>query len=140
MENLPISLQRVIKRESYLEHAVRGLPNLGSRPDNNSFSSEVLKIYNAFELYGNNLYQLENDRIKGLSSRSLGGGSPMKTPSFPLCKEAMVNAICEDDFSDYPMAAGDEESRKQISEYLKREGFDFSTLNNKNFEKKQVEK
>ena len=124
MGELPKSLQRVVEKESHLERAVRGLPNLGSRPDNQRFSPEVLRIYNAFELYGNNLYELENDRIKGLSSRSLGGGSPMKTPSFPLCREALIDTIVEDDLSDYPMAAGDEQSRKEISEYLKREGFE----------------
>lgn len=117
------SLQRVIEKNPKLETFVRGLPNLGERYDGTPFSTEVLKIYNAFELYGNDLYILENDRIKNLSSRSLGGGSPMRTPAFPLCKEALIEEIQRDNLSDYPMAAGDEISRKIIAEYLKKEGF-----------------
>ena len=73
---------------------------------------------------------MENDRIKGLSSRSLGGGSPMRTPAFPLCKEALIDVIEQDRLSDYPMAAGDEESRKIILEYLIKEGIDNYFENN----------
>lgn len=123
MVEIPKSLSRVIEKNPSLESFVRGLPNLGGREDGNPFSPEVLKIYDAFGLYGNDLYELENDRIKGLSSRSLGGGSPMRTPAFPLCKEALIDVIEQDRLSDYPMAAGDEESRKIILEYLIKEGF-----------------
>lgn len=123
MQKLLNSLKRVIESEPILETFVRGLPNLGRREDGEPFSPEVLKIYNAFELYGNDLYVLENDRIKNLSSRSLGGGSPMRTPAFPLCKEALIEEIQLDKLSDYPMAAGDEKSRKIIAEYLIKEGF-----------------
>lgn len=117
------SLARVLEVQPQLRHSVRGLPNLGYKGEYEPFSPEVLKIYNAFELYGNGLYSLENDKIRGLSSRSLGGGSPMKTAAFPPCKEALINTIIEDDLSEYPMAAGDEDSRKQIAKYLIREGF-----------------
>lgn len=123
MPNLPSSLKRVIEKEPNLEHFVRGLPNLGKSKNNNKFSPEVEKIYNAFELYGNELYKLENDKIKGRSSRSLGGGSPMRTEAFSLCKEELIKLILEDKLSDYPMAAGDQYSRKIIAEYLEKEGF-----------------
>ncbi len=123
MENLPKSLRRVLEVDAQLATSVRGLPNLGNRLNNQPFSKEVSKIYDIFELYGNNLYELENDRIKGLNSRSLGGGSPMKTKSFPLCKEALQKVILEDDLSEYPMAAGDEKSREIILDYLIKEGF-----------------
>lgn len=123
MVDFPKSLSRVIEKNPNLASFVRGLPNLGGREDGNPFSPEVLKIYDAFGLYGNELYELENDKIKGLSSRSLGGGSPMRTPAFPLCKEALLDAIEQDRLSDYPMAAGDEDSRKVILDYLIKEGF-----------------
>lgn len=123
MSKLPKSLLRVIEKYPTLEHFVRGLPNLGERIDGQPFSSEVLKIYDAFSLYGNDLYALENERIKGLSSRSLGGGSPMRTPAFPLCKESLIEMLEQDSLSDYPMAAGDEESREIILDYLIQEGF-----------------
>ncbi len=123
MKEIPESLQRVIKTDPSTESFVRGLPDLGVNRVSKEFSREVNKIYNAFELYGNKLYVLEKEELKNRRSRSLGGGSPMKTPSFPLCKEAAIELLEEDDLSDYPMAAGDEESRKAIAEYLKQEGF-----------------
>lgn len=123
MQSMPDSLKQIIERNPILEHHVRGLPNLGKNLIDGQFSKEVSKIYDAFELYGNDLYELENEEIKNISSRSLGGGSPMRTSSFPLCKEALINVICSDELSDYPMAAGDEEARKIILEYLKQEGF-----------------
>lgn len=120
---MPDSLKQIIERKPILEHHVRGLPNLGENLIDGQFSKEVSKIYDAFELYGNDLYELENEKIKNISSRSLGGGSPMRTSSFPLCKEALINVICSDEAFGYPMAAGDEESREIILEYLKQEGF-----------------
>ncbi len=123
MGSLIKSLNRVIEIDSKLAVNVRGLPNLGRRLDKQSFSKEVSKIYDVFELYGNNLYELENDRIRGLSSRSLGGGSPMKTKTFPLCRKVLQQVLLEDDLSEYPMAAGDEKSREEIVDYLIREGF-----------------
>ncbi len=123
MQSIPDSLKRVIEKNPILEHPVRGLPNLGENLVDGHFSKEVSKIYDAFGLYGNDLYALENERIKNISSRSLGGGSPMRTPAFPLCKEALIKIIDSDELSDYPMAAGDEESRITILEYLKQEGF-----------------
>ena len=47
----------------------------------------------------------------------------MKTSIFPLCKEKMIDFISFDDMSEYPLAAGDEEARKEIVEYLLKEGF-----------------
>lgn len=123
MVELPKSLYRVIEKNPILESFVRGLPNLGEREDGKPFSPEVLKIYDAFSLYGNDLYVLENEKIKGLTSRSLGGGSPMRTKSFPLCKRALIEEIEQDKLSDYPMAAGDEKSREIILDYLIKEGF-----------------
>lgn len=122
--SLPKSLQRVVEVNPSIEHFVRGLPNLGKPLNSDTFSPEVDKIANVFELYGNELYALENDRIKGRSSRSLGGGSPMRTPAFPLCKEELLKVIEQDALSDYPMAAGDEDARKVIADYLIAEGFD----------------
>lgn len=123
MTNSISSLERILEIHPQLGYDIRGLPSLGYKGENEPFSPAVLKIYKAFGLYGNSLYELENDKIKELSSRSLGGGSPMKTTAFPLCKEALISTIIEDELSDYPMAAGDEKSREEIAEYLIREGF-----------------
>ena len=133
MQNIPDSLKRIVEKNPNLKNRVRGLPNLGKNLVDGNFSKEINKIYNAFELYGNELYLLENEKIKNISSRSLGGGSPMETAPFPLCKEALIDIINSNELSAYPMAAGDEDSRKIILEYLKHEGFksngDFSEDN-----------
>ncbi len=123
MSDIPESLKRVVERNPEVEHFVRGLPNLGKNRVTGEFSPEVAKINDAFGLYGNELYALENDRIRNRSSRSLGGGSPMRTKAFPLCTEELVRTITEDGLSDYPMAAGDEKSREIITDYLIQEGF-----------------
>lgn len=117
------SLDRLYEFDPLLKNKVHGLPNLGSRLGESEFSPEVKKIYDAFSIYGNDLYQLENEKIKGIETKSLGGGSPMKTTIFPSCKEKMLEAINSDDMSDYPLSAGDEESRKEIVSYLLKEGF-----------------
>ena len=122
MNDLPESLLRVIERNPKLEKIVRGLPDLGGRENFEPFSPEVLKIYNSFELYGNDLYSLETDKTKDIKTKSLGGGSPMKTDPFPLCKEELIKAM-DEDLSEYPLAAGDEESREKILGYLEKEGF-----------------
>ena len=98
MQNMPDSLKRIIEKSPNLEHRVRGLPNLGENLIDGQFSKEVSKIYDAFGLYGNELYSLENERIRNISSRSLGGGSPMRTSAFPLCKEALINIIKKNNF------------------------------------------
>lgn len=123
MSEIPESLRRVCETHPEVAQKVRGLPNLGRNLATGSFSPEVAKIYDAFGLYGNELYVLENDRIKDRPSRSLGGGSPMETKPFPLCTEALIKTITEEGLSDYPMAAGDETSREIITDYLKQEGF-----------------
>lgn len=123
METNSKALESFLENNLLLRQKVRGLPNLGMRLGGISFSKEVNKIYEAFSVYGNDLYQLENDKIKNLSTRSLGGGSPMKTTIFPPCKEKMIETIKFDDMSEYPLAAGDEESRREIVKYLEKEGF-----------------
>lgn len=107
MQNIPDSLKRIVEKNPNLKNRVRGLPNLGKNLVDGNFSKEINKIYNAFELY-----LLENEKIKNISSRSLGGGSPMETAPFPLCKEALIDIINSNELSAYPMAAGDEDSRK----------------------------
>ncbi len=124
MKTNSTALEKFIENHQYLETETRGLPDLGQSMNNDTFSKDVKKVEDAMSLYGNNLYRLEDERIKGMETRSLGGGSPMKTKVFPPAKEAMLDVIMLDDMSEYPKAAGDKNSRKKITEYLKREGFE----------------
>ncbi|MFA5696484.1 MAG: pyridoxal phosphate-dependent aminotransferase [Bacilli bacterium] len=124
MNQLSESLKRVIEVNPILESFVRGLPDLGTRLDRTEFSDEVKKIYDVFSIYGNGLYELLNDKIRDIPSKSLGGGSPMKTPPFPLSQKRLIDSITFDDMSEYPMAAGDDKSKREIVEYLIKEGFE----------------
>ena len=123
MYPIPSSLERLFENQPSIKNKVRGLPNLGSRIDGTGFSKDVKKIADVFSIYGNELYQLENERLKSMETRSLGGGSPMRTPIFPLCQNKMLETILSNDMSEYPLAAGDESSRKEIVKYLEKEGF-----------------
>lgn len=130
-DNLPESLKGVIREHPILENSIRGLPNLGQRLDGTSFSPDVKRIYDAFGIYGNGLYDLINDSNRDMLTKSLGGGSPMKTLPFPPSQQAMIDSIANDDMSEYPLAAGDEKSRKEVAEYLHKEGFS-SEINEEN--------
>ena len=123
MEKYNQSLQRLLSFNSLLENKIRGLPYLGTNLHNNGFSKEVKKIESVFRVYGNELHELENPRIENIKTRSLGGGSPMENEAFPPCKRKLKNLINSEFLSEYPLAAGDEESRNEIVEYLKKEGF-----------------
>lgn len=117
------SLERVFEVHPKLRTKVRGLPDLGKQADGKDFSHEVKKIYNMFSLYGNDLYSIANPKLEGMDSRSLGGGSPMKTPIFAPSKNKMMEVLTNDDMYEYPLAAGDEKSRQEVLEYLLKEGF-----------------
>ena len=123
MSNLPESIKRVIEINPVLESFIRGLPDLGSRVDGKPFSPEVKKIHDAFGIYGNGLYDLLEFSNKDMPTKSLGGGSPMKTPPFPPSQKKLIETITGEDLSEYPMAAGDENSKTEILEYLIKEGF-----------------
>lgn len=126
------SLNIFLERNPKLIEVVRGLPDLGSRLDGNEFSKEVKKIYNSFSIYGNRLYSISKKDSPEVKTKSLGGGSPMKTEPFPLCKQRLFEAI-SDDFSEYPLAAGDENARSEVAEYLIKEGFSsFDEVDKKN--------
>lgn len=127
------SLKRLYEFNPKIKHKIRGLPDLGKKSNGNDFSWEVQKIYNMFSLYGNDLYKINNPKLSSIDSRSLGGGSPMKTKIFGPCKDKMIEFLKFDDMHEYPLAAGDETSRKEVLEYLKHEGikrFDDLSIDN----------
>lgn len=123
MKELISSIERLLEMRPKLREKVRGLPDLGKKLYGEDFSCEVRKMQSLFNVYGNELHELDNEYIKNLESRSLGGGSPMKSKSFPPCKEALKQAIDYEYLSEYPLAAGDEMAREEIVGYLNKEGF-----------------
>ncbi|MEG0826481.1 MAG: hypothetical protein RR404_03315, partial [Bacilli bacterium] len=106
MMELNESLKRIIDKYPNLETATRGLPDLGNGYNNEGFSYETNKIYNLFKVYGNELYQLLDDEMKDIPTKSLGGGSPMKTKPLPLGQKKLLEQLTEVKFSVYPGGAG----------------------------------
>jgi len=123
MEKLVGSIERLLEEKPTLREKIKGLPSLGQRLYGGDFSPEVSKIKKVFNVYGNELQELDNEMTKNMESKSLGGGSPLKCEPFPPCKERLKETIEYEYLSEYPLAAGDENAREEVVEYLIKEGF-----------------
>ena len=100
------------------KHKKQGFPNIGNRRDQLPFSEAVQKIEEAWYFYDTELYQLKNKK----NIIKFGSGDPMDYKPFPLCIKQMKKALSKK-MHTYPAAAGDEERRECIANYLKKEGF-----------------
>ena len=123
------SIKRVLERYPLLAKKQRGLPDIGRRADSNSFSKPIDIISESFKVYGNALHKLETKEMKNKPSNSLGGGSPMETKPFPMSIKKIKECLKLKTLFWYPLAAGDEEARKEILEYLKKENFPLDQKN-----------
>ena len=56
METNSKALEQFIEENNNLSHKVRGLPDLGGSALGGEFTGEVKKAYDAFSVYGNELY------------------------------------------------------------------------------------
>lgn len=101
----------------------RGLPSVGSNPVLHSFSPDVEKINEAFKVYGNENYHLDKLIDETLPKNSLGGGSPLYYKPFPLCVSFMKESFRKFNYSEYPLAAGEEYYRQCVIEYLKQDNY-----------------
>lgn len=100
----------------------KGLPYLGTGTENGKFSGYTGKVAEAFNLLGNHLDSLINEKNKEITSRYLIGGDPVEYDMFPLCKEYMEECLERKDLYSYTSAQGDEATKKEIIEYFKKEG------------------
>ena len=96
----------------------RGFPNLGTRKDKKEYSSSVRKIEEAWDIYDCQLYTWANEN----KIVNLGNGNPLKYKPF---KGALNNLYrkFKTNMYEYGAAAGDEEDREKIAQYLIKEGF-----------------
>lgn len=101
----------------------KGLPYLGVGVENGNFSGYTGKVAEAFEWLGNGIEKLKNEKNRELPLRYLIGGDPLKYPMFPMCKEYMLECLNREDLYSYTSAQGDSDTKNEIVEYLKREGF-----------------
>lgn len=116
-------IEMFLKENSDLLVKRRGLPSVGNNPINLTFSAEVEKINGGFKIYGNEIYQLDKQIDKTLPKNSLGGGSPASFPPFPVCLTYMKESLKHFNYSEYPLAAGENFYKKQVVDYLKNDGF-----------------
>lgn len=95
-----------------------GFPNIGKRLDNKAFGDVVRKIEKSWYFYDTDLYNIKtkDEIIK------LGSGNPLNYKPFPISIDYLKKQLKEPLYG-YPPAAGSEEHRQIISDYLIREGF-----------------
>lgn len=96
---------------------IRTFPDVGKRQDGKQFSKEVKEIYNVFKISNNAIKHDEEKIIK------LSGGNPLNYKPFKLCKKYLKQVLNKKNIYKYPAAAGDENYRNMIADYLLKEGF-----------------
>lgn len=101
-----------------LKEKKRGFPNLGKRQDKKEYSNGVKNIEEAWKFYDIELYSYNNKN----KIVNLGTGNPIKCKPFPGSIKSIRKKL-KTNLYDYQAAAGDENDRKKIAEYLIAEGF-----------------
>lgn len=97
-----------------------GLPNIGKRLDGEDFNPAVDKIARAINYYG---YEVRDENIVEIPDTDLGSGNPLCFKPFPPAVQAMIKSLQEELMYRYPYTEGSDEIRKQLLEYVEREGF-----------------
>lgn len=117
------SITKFLTENDGLKNKRRGLPSVGKNPILSSFSTEIEPIIEAFKIYGNEIYKLDEIIDRKLPKNSLGGGSPADFEPFPLCISYMKKSFLKFKYSEYPLASGEEVYKRNVEEYLKKEKF-----------------
>lgn len=97
-----------------------GLPNIGKRLDGENFNPTVDKIARAINYYG---YEVRDENIVEIPDTDLGSGNPLCFQAFPPSVQAMIKSLQEELMYRYPYTEGSDVIRKQLLEYVEREGF-----------------
>ncbi len=120
MGNEMLSLKRILNRYEYLKDRKIGFPYIGSRSDGESFSKEVKKVADGFELYDSLISTLNNDYT---SEINLTSGNPMKYKPFPPAIKQIYNVLNGTKLNKYPYSEGDDRVRIELLKYIEQEGF-----------------
>ncbi len=97
-----------------------GLPNIGKRFDGENFNPTVDRIARAINYYG---FEVRDENIVEIPDTDLGSGNPLCFKPFPPAVQAMIKSLEEELMYRYPYTEGSDEIRKQLLEYVEREGF-----------------
>ncbi len=101
-----------------------GLPSIGKPPAFNSFSRDLMPLKKMFDIYGNSAGLIADDLPKPPATKiRLGGGSPGSFPLFPPVAKAIKDKLYTHKMNEYPMAAGDEQSRCDVADYMNSIGY-----------------
>lgn len=114
------AIDRLLRQRPYLRERRFGLPFIGSRIDGERFNPTVQAIANAIDFYG---YEVRDENIVEIPDTDLGSGNPVEFKPFPPSIKAMKQSLENDLFYRYPYTEGSDVIRKQLLEYVEREGF-----------------
>lgn len=114
------AIDRLLAGRSYLGERRFGLPNIGVRHDGEQFNPTVQAIADAINFYG---YEVRDENIVEIPDTDLGSGNPVEFKPFPPAIEAMKRYLNESMMYRYPYTEGDDRIRKQLLDYVEKEGF-----------------
>lgn len=101
-----------------------GLPSLGKPRLSESFSEDLRPLEDMFDFYGDSSKFLVDNLPTPPSERiRLGGGSPGKFPIFPMIPREISRRLRAHKMNEYPLAAGDDQARTMVAQYMKTTGF-----------------
>ncbi len=112
--------ERFLREHPLLRTRRFGLPDIGLRSDGEQFNPTVQAIADAIDFYG---YGVRDENITTIPDVDLGSGNPIKFKPFPLAAKAMVEYSQNELMYQYPYTEGSDIIRKQLLEYIEKEGF-----------------
>ncbi len=114
------AIDRFLRDNPDLRERRFGLPDIGRRHDGERFNPTVQEIADAIEFYG---YGVRDENIVAMPDLDLGGGNPIKFRPFPPAAKAMAKYSNEAWMYRYPYTEGADSIRKQLLDYVEKEGF-----------------
>lgn len=114
------AIDRLLRQRPYLRERRFGLPFIGSRIDGERFNPTVQAIAKAIDFYG---YEVRDENIVEIPDTDLGSGNPVEFKPFPPAIKAMKKSLETDLMYRYPYTEGSDVIRKQLLDYVEREGF-----------------
>lgn len=114
------AIDRLLAGRPHLAERRFGLPNIGVRHDGEQFNPTVQAIADAINFYG---YEVRDENIVEIPDTDLGSGNPVEFKPFPPAIEAMKRSLNESMMYRYPYTEGDDRIRKQLLDYVEKEGF-----------------
>lgn len=114
------AIDRLLRERPHLRHRRFGLPDIGTRLDGERFNPTVQAIADAIDFYG---YAIRDENIVKIPDTDLGTGNPIQFKPFPPAIVAMKESLENDMMYRYPYTEGDDRIRRQLLDYVEREGF-----------------